>query len=175
MKLDTLNMDDEIARLKALIAEKDALLTALITEKETLLANKDALITEKEALLANKDALITEKDALLANKDALITEKDALLANKDAIIQAIKNEAARHLDFSIQAVTTAVTLLRENNRWDLACLLVPILDELEIRRKMCQLDGADATAGCLQGHTRYHKDLENAVLSLELEVALMTV
>jgi hypothetical protein len=65
--------------------------------------------------------------AMIADKDAMIAEKDAEIADKDA-------EIVMHLDFSIKAVTTAVTLLRDNKRWDLAYLLMPILDQLETRR-----------------------------------------
>ena len=156
-----------------------------------------------------------------------IVRLKAVIADKDAEIETIKtearDEAVKHIDFSIQAVTIAVTLLRENKRWDLAYILEPILDQLVICRMEAtqmfhtqvadQLDrprGAktsvyDVAEGCSQvqrcgkegdvasgamvwaptqsrdtsGHKcserRYHKDLVNAVLDLHLEVALSTM
>ena len=52
---------------------------------------------------------IARLNAIIADKDAIIADKDAMIADKDA-------EIVMHLDFSIMAVTTAVTLLRDNKR-----------------------------------------------------------
>lgn len=81
---------------------------------------------------------IAKLKAILAEKEAMLAEKDAILAEKEAMIETIKAEAraeaVMYLDFSIKAVTTAVTLLKDNKRWDLAYLLMPILDQLKGHR-----------------------------------------
>ena len=50
-----------------------------------------------------------EQQDEIARLNAIIADKDAMIADKDA-------EIVMHLDFSIMAVTTAVTLLRDNKR-----------------------------------------------------------
>ena len=68
------------------------------------------------------------------DKDAEISALKAVIAAKDAEIAAKDAEIAASLDFSIHAVTTAVTLLRVNGRCDLADSLIPILNQLVERR-----------------------------------------
>ena len=92
--------------------------------------DKDAEIDALKTVIAAKDAVIAAKDAVITAKDAEITAKDAVITAKDA-------EIMESLDFSIQAVTEAVTLLRINGRCDLADALVPILNQLKERRYFC--------------------------------------
>lgn len=87
---------------------------------------------DKDAEIEALKAVIAAKDAVIADKDAMITAKDAIIAAKDTEIITKNAEIMESLDFSIQAVTTAVTLLNANGRCDLADALMPILNQLEL-------------------------------------------
>ena len=57
---------DEIAEMKVIIANKDALITKLQNDRDSLLANKDSVIAKINSQLNDKDSVIADKDALIA-------------------------------------------------------------------------------------------------------------
>ena len=80
----------------------------------------------------DKDAEIKALKAEIKALKADLKAKDAVIMNKDADLKAKDAEIMESLDFSIQAVTTAVTLLNANGRCDLADSLMPILNQLKL-------------------------------------------
>ena len=65
---------DEIAEMKVIIANKDALITKLQNDRDSQLADKNALImklqNDRDSQLASKDSVIADKDALIAKLQA---------------------------------------------------------------------------------------------------------
>eukprot|EP00935_MAST-01C_sp_MAST-1C-sp1_P002396 g2396.t1 len=83
--------DDEIGRLRRLLAESEA----EKEEKERLLAESEAEKEEKERLLAESEAEKEEKERLLVEERAEKEEKERLLAEERAEKQQLEQEKAQ--------------------------------------------------------------------------------